>query len=161
MTDDRRIHTVVLVNIRSAHNVGAIFRTADGAGVKRIVLVGYTPWPVDRFGRTNKEIAKTALGAEKVITWTTASDLCKAAQMLREEGCAVIGLEQDACARDYRTYRVNQLSALVLGNEVTGLSLIERAHCDALIEIPMRGTKESLNVSVACGIALFRLNDGC
>lgn len=154
-----KVQALVLVNIRSAYNVGAMFRTADAAGVSQLVLVGYTPHPIDRFLCINKEIAKTALGAEKTIRWSHHATLEEAVSMLHGEGYVVVGLEQDERAEDYRAYRPEKPVALVLGNEVTGLTVAEREICDALIEIPMHGAKESLNVSVACGVALFRLND--
>lgn len=154
-----RVRALVLANIRSSHNVGAIFRTADAAGVSEIILIGYTPAPIDRFGRVNKEIAKTALGAERTVAWRHEETICDFANELRLRDCAFIGLEQDPRSVDYRDFRSDRTIALLLGNEVDGLSALERAHCEALIEIPMHGAKESLNVSVACGVALFRLSD--
>jgi tRNA G18 (ribose-2'-O)-methylase SpoU len=146
---------VLLHNIRSAHNVGSIFRTADAAGVSEIILSGYTPTPLDRFQRPQKEIAKTALGAEHTIPWTQVRNVTAALKRLRDEGYIIAGVEQDARAIDYRTFSPNNAVAYVLGNEVRGLSQSLRNRCDVLIEIPMHGKKESLNVSVAAGIALF------
>lgn len=147
--------SVLLHNVRSAHNVGSIFRTADAAGVERIFLNGYTPIPYDRFGRVQKEIAKTALGAEKSVPWEYHKSVSKTLKRLKKEGWSVIGVEQDARAKDYRLIRANKPIVFVFGNEVRGLSRALRNECDALIEIPMRGAKESLNVSVAAGIILF------
>lgn len=147
----------VLPNIRSAHNVGSIFRSADGAGVSRLVLAGYTPKPVDRFGRPDKTLAKTALGAEKSIPWDYQRDTAGALRRLKAEGWRIVGVEQDERAIDYRTFAKGGKIALVFGNEVRGLSPQLRAICDELIEIPMHGTKESLNVSVAAGIVLFAM----
>jgi tRNA G18 (ribose-2'-O)-methylase SpoU len=132
---------VLLHNVRSAHNVGSVFRTADAAGVSRIYLTGYTPPPVDRFGRVQKEIAKTALGAEKFISWTHAKDPRPTLQKLKAEGFHIVGVEQDARARDYRTFRLEAPSVFVFGNEVRGLSAAFRKECDSLIEIPMRGKR--------------------
>lgn len=150
---------VLLHNVRSAHNVGSIFRTADASGVRRIFLTGYTPAPVDRFGRPHSEIAKTALGAEKVIAWQHEKKSLPLIMRLKKEGWRIVGVEQDARATDYRTFRVHKRTIFVLGNEVRGLSPTLREACDALIEIPMRGTKESLNVAVAAGVVLFAAID--
>ncbi len=149
---------VWLHNIRSAHNVGSIFRTADAAGASRIILSGYTPLPRDRFGRVQKEIAKTALGAEKSVAWEHCATSTQAVAKLHKEGFRIIGVEQDSRAIDYRDALVTQPTALLFGAEVRGISQALRAHCDALIEIPMHGSKESLNVSVAAGIILFSLH---
>jgi tRNA G18 (ribose-2'-O)-methylase SpoU len=148
---------VLLHNIRSAHNVGSIFRTADGAGVTKIYISGYTPLPVDRFGRTQKEIAKTALGAERTIPWEFRANASKLIEELRDSGTQIIGLEQDERAIDYRSLKAKKDALLILGNEVRGISKPLRNLCDVLIEIPMRGEKESLNVSVAAGVALYTL----
>lgn len=149
---------VLLHNIRSTHNVGSIFRTADAAGVSRVYLTGYTPTPTDRFGRVQKDIAKTALGAEKFLPWEHRVSPARLISKLKKEGWEVVGVEQDARARDYRTFRVKGKTMLVFGNEVTGISKDIRKRCDSLIEIPMHGKKESLNVSVAAGIVLFAVS---
>lgn len=146
---------VVLPNIRSAHNVGSIFRTADGAGVTRMYLAGYTPRPIDRFGRADKTLSKTALGAEKTVPWEYHREPVKLLRSLRVQGWRIVGVEQDARSRDYRAFKANGKIAVVFGNEVRGLSPALRALCDELIEIPMHGSKESLNVSVAAGVVLF------
>jgi tRNA G18 (ribose-2'-O)-methylase SpoU len=148
---------VLLHNIRSAHNVGAIFRTCDGAGVTRIYLSGYTPTPVDRFGRAQKEIAKTALGAERTIPWEYHASPAKVIQALKSVGTRILGLEQDPRAVEYRSVALEGDTLLILGNEVRGISKPLRDLCDTLIEIPMQSKKESLNVSVAAGIALYAL----
>lgn len=149
---------VLLHNIRSAHNVGSIFRTSDAAGVSRVYLSGYTPRPVDTFGRPQKDIAKTALGAEQHIPWEYAKSPVTFLSRLKKEGWAVVGIEQDARAHDYRTFHIARPTVFLFGNEVRGLSQSLRRECDMLLEIPMYGKKESLNVSVAAGIALFALN---
>ena len=149
----RRI--VLLHNIRSAHNVGSIFRTADGAGVREIILSGYTPCPIDRFGRPQKDIAKTALGAEQSIAWRYVKTPMATIKKLKLEGVHVVGVEQDERAIDYRTFSETAPTMYLLGNEVRGLSRALRTACDTLIVIPMHGVKESLNVSVAAGVALF------
>ena len=146
---------VLLHNIRSAHNVGSIFRTADAAGVEKILLTGYTPRPVDRFGRPQKDIAKTALGAEKSIAWEYAKTPQSFLKKLKVDGWAIVGVEQDVHAEDYRA-QLSDKKVFIFGNEVRGISRALRAACDRIIEIPMRGKKESLNVAVTAGIVLFR-----
>lgn len=146
---------VLLHNIRSSHNVGSIFRTSDAAGVGKIFLSGYTPIPIDRFGRPQKEITKTALGAEKNIPWEFFKTPQKLISDLKKEGWAVVGVEQDKRAIDYRTFKSAGKTLFIFGNEVLGISPSLRKLCDTLIEIPMYGKKESLNVSVAAGVILF------
>lgn len=146
---------VLLHNIRSAHNVGSIFRTADAAGVSRLYLSGYTPLPIDRFGRPQKDIAKTALGAEGYLAWEKARSPADCIGALRESGWHIVGVEQDKRSIDYRSIELSHPTLFVFGNEVRGLSTGIRRLCDTLIEIPMHGEKESLNVSVAAGIILF------
>lgn len=149
---------VLLHNIRSSHNVGSIFRTADGSGVSKIYLTGYTPTPVDRFGRPQKDIAKTALGAETAMPWEYAKNPARIIQLLRKQKWAIVGVEQDTRAVDYRAFKIRQPTVFIFGNEVQGLSKALRDQCDALIEIPMHGEKESLNVSVAAGVILFHFS---
>ena len=146
---------VLLHNVRSAHNVGSIFRTADAAGVSKIYLTGHTCAPLDRFGRIRKEIAKTALGAEKYVSWEHHASPTRLISRLKKEGWDIVGIEQDAHARDYRVFKIKNRTVFVFGNEVRGLSKDLRKKCDALVEIPMHGKKESLNVSVVAGIVLF------
>ncbi len=160
---------VLLHNVRSTHNVGSILRTADAVGVSHVYLTGYTPTPVDRFGRARKDIAKTALGAECSVPWTYQKSANSCIASLRKEGWRIVGVEQDLHATDYRTMKKQYKVLFVFGNEVRGLSKELRALCDELVEIPMRGKllrdaahphhggggKESLNIAVAAGIVLF------
>lgn len=146
---------VVLPDIRSAHNVGSLFRTADAAGASRVFLAGHTPRPVDRFGRPEGAIAKTALGAELTVPWEYARYPRSLVSRLRREGWYIVGVEQDARSVDYRTVPSKPRTAFVFGNEVDGLHPRVRALCDVIAEIPMHGSKESLNVSVAAGVVLF------
>ncbi|MBI2025512.1 TrmH family RNA methyltransferase [Candidatus Kaiserbacteria bacterium] len=146
---------VLLHNVRSAHNVGSIFRTADAAGVSKIYLTGYTPAPRDRFGRIRKDITKAALGAERFVTWESARLPQIVVRRLKREGWTIIGIEQDPRARGYRRFRAKPKTLFIFGNEVSGIPKSLRDICDALLEIPMRGKKESLNVSVTTGIILF------
>lgn len=146
---------VLLHNVRSAYNVGSVFRTADGAGIAKLYLSGYTPAPHDRFGRPDKEIAKTALGAERFLPWEHAKSPMPLIRALKRAGWRIVGVEQDVRAGDYRDFRMSHPTLFIFGNEVRGLSPQLRAACDLLIEIPMQGKKESLNVSVAAGVVLF------
>lgn len=118
-------------------------------------LTGYTPTPVDRFGRRQKDIAKTALGAESYIPWEYHASPTQLLSKLRKKGWKVVGVEQNAHARDYRKFKPKAKTLFVFGNELKGISKALLKQCDVLIEIPMHGKKESLNVSVAAGIILF------
>ena len=149
---------LILHNIRSVHNVGSIFRTADGAGISRILLSGYTPAPADRFGAPRKDFAKVSLGAEKTIPWEQHKTLASAVKKMRGVNFYIVALEQAPdCTPLFDFKPHGRHIALVLGNEVRGISKQSLALCDEVVEIPMRGKKESLNVSVAAGIAMYQL----
>jgi len=152
---------IVLQNIRSSHNVGSIFRTADASGCTRLYLCGITPAPVDRFGRVNAEIAKVALGAEQWIAWKQARSCTTLLERLKKEGNMVLALEQSDTSIPYTSMHVPKKrwdkTVLVLGNEVKGLSAAILRRADHILEIPMHGKKESLNVAVAFGVVVFSL----
>lgn len=148
---------LILHNIRSTHNVGSIFRTADACGISKIFLTGYTPTPLDNFGREVKTISKTALGAEKNIEWEYFPQPSYVIKKLKKEGVEIVAVEQDKRSVDYKKIKIKKSIAFVLGNEVRGLSKQLLAQCDHIAEIPMCGGKESLNVSVTAGVALFRI----
>lgn len=150
---------LILCDIRSVYNVGALFRTADAVAVKEIFLGGVTPTPIDRFGRARKDFAKTALGAEKIVPWRYCESLERAIVELKAEGVEVVALEQDKRAVDYRKGEFGKRVALVLGSEVGGIPQNILDLSDQVIEIPMLGHKESLNVSVAGGVALYALRE--
>lgn len=150
---------LILENIRSVHNVGAIFRTADAAGIDEIVLVGITPAPIDRFGRARADLAKAALGAEKTMAWKSVATVAEIVSELRAGGFQIISLEQAAGSVDYKKVSIGEKCAVIVGNEVDGVSKEALAMSDVVAEIPMVGGKESLNVSVATGVALFRMFD--
>lgn len=151
---------LILDNIRSVHNVGSIFRTADAAGVSKIYLVGTTPAPIDRFGRKRRDLTKVSLGAEESVAWEHVENAAALIKFLKKEGFVVVALEQDGRSVDYRDFSSKKGSsiALIVGNEVGGVSKELLGLADAIMEIPMVGKKESLNVSVATGVALFQLN---
>lgn len=150
---------LILHDIRSAYNVGAIFRTADAIGVNSIYLTGFTPLPVDRFGFFNKQIAKTALGAEQTVHWEHHPNVEALINQLKGKTYTLIGLEIDPRAIDYKTYQPTDNIAVLLGGEVKGIDPVLRALCDVLLALPMKGEKESLNVSVAAGVLLYQLLD--
>lgn len=141
----------LLSNLRSLHNVGSIFRTADGAGVSKIFLCGETGYP------PREEIAKTALGAEEAVPWEYFIDPADCIRKLKKQGVQIVALEQTKKSIDYRKFKSDRPICLVLGHEVSGVSDPLLALCDAFIEIPMRGKKQSLNVAVAFGVAVYGL----
>jgi len=148
---------VLLHNIRSTHNVGSIFRTADALGVSKIYLSGYTPTPLDKFNKPRKDIAKVALGAEKTIPSEYYNSGEKIIIKLKKEGYQIIGLEQNKKSVDYKKIKPKYPVLFVMGNEVEGIDKKILSLCDFIAEIPMKGEKESLNVSVAFGVAVFRI----
>ena len=148
---------LILPDIRSALNVGAIFRTADASGINKIYLVGVTPRPTDQFGRVQKDIAKSALGAEQTVPWEYKKSLAQLISKLKKEGFKIIAIEQDEKSIDYKKIKIGEKNVFIVGTEVFGLSKNMLKKCDVIAEIPMKGKKESLNVSVACGIVLFRI----
>lgn len=149
----------ILHNIRSLHNVGSMFRTADGAGVSKIYLTGYTPAPVDVFGKVRPEIAKTALGAEKTVAWEQRKDISRLIIDLKKRGFLILALEQAKNSIPYDRLKMESgaKAALIVGNEVRGVASGILKKCDQVLEIPMRGRKESLNVSTSFGIAIYQL----
>jgi len=169
---------LILLDIRSLHNVGAIFRTADAMGVKKIYLAGYTPEPYDLFDKLRKDFAKTALGSEKFVPWEKVKNAGALIKKLKSEKVFVASLEQSknsvSLDRFASRSRLGSLASksgmrllgvpdaklrvvLILGNEVSGVPKSILRKSDAVLEIPMFGKKESLNVSVAAGIAMYVL----
>ena len=159
MNEDLNTVYLVLDNIRSVHNVGAIFRTADAIGISKIYLCGYTPGPLDRFGRARTDFKKSALGAEKTVFYEHFLGIEEAIEKLKKEKFFIVGIEQDKRSVDYKKILPKKKTALVVGNEVDGLSVKTLSLCDEVAEIGMLGKKESINVSVALGIVLFRIFD--
>ena len=142
---------VVLNNIRSLHNVGTIFRTADGAGVEKIWLCGITGYP------PQGGIAKTALGAEEHVPWEYREDVLSLIKELKKEGYQIVLLEQMDGSVKHDAFKARSAVCLVVGNEVDGITESLQSLCDAAIEIEMNGIKNSLNVAVAFGIAVYQL----
>lgn len=154
---------VIAHNIRSTHNVGSIFRTSEGLGVQKIILSGYTPYPImtddTRLphirNKIQQDIHKTALGAEELVPFSyhqtpPLNDLVK-------QGYRIVALEQDDRSTPIHAYKTPEKIALLIGEEVHGIERDLLNQCDDIIEIPMVGKKESFNVSVATGIALYAL----
>lgn len=142
---------LVLPNIRSGHNVGAIFRTADGAGVDKLYLTGYTPCP------PHVQIDKVSLGAETWMPWEYKKQTGKLLKELKQIGYTIVALEQTKTSKDLFNWQPKFPIVLVLGNEKTGVPKSLLKYCDESVEIPMRGKKNSLNVSVATGIAMYQI----
>lgn len=154
---------VIAHNIRSTHNIGAIFRTAEGFGVQQIIISGYSPYPILKNDsrlphireKLHSQIHKTALGAETIVPFTYQPD--PPLQELQSQGYTIVALEQDATSISLQDYTTPAKVALLLGEEVHGITADLIDQCDEIIEIPMVGQKESFNVSVATGIALYGL----
>lgn len=152
---------VVAHNIRSTHNIGSIFRTCEGFGVQKIIISGYSPYPhmtndsrlPHIANKLTSQIHKTALGAENMVPFEYQEKLNLEA--LKADGYTIVGLEQDEKSIPIASYQPPQKVALLIGEEVEGLTSELLQRCDQLIEIPMKGEKESFNVSVATGIALY------
>lgn len=158
---------LIMHDIRSAHNVGSLFRTASTFDVAKIYISGYTPAPLDRFGRKDSRIAKVSLGAEEMVPWERAN-ITELMKELRKESVPVVALEQSPRSTPLAEYQPPARLALILGNEVEGVSADILALADTVLEIPLQGKlvrnrpgdsfgKESLNVSVAGAIALYAL----
>jgi 23S rRNA (guanosine2251-2'-O)-methyltransferase len=148
---------LILHDIRSAQNVGAIFRTADACGISKIIISGYSPTPLDRFGRKRSDISKSALGAEETVPWEFSENIIDTLKKLKEENFKIISIEQTENSVDYKEVKIGEKNVFVLGNEVTGVEKQILEISDIVAEIKMKGEKESLNVSVAAGVALFRI----
>lgn len=146
---------VVLDNVRSQHNVGAVFRTADAMRIERVVLCGICCCP------PNQELHKTALGAEESVEWTYFKDTIDAVKALQTEGYTVYAVEQahDSVTLEEAAEQVSGKIAVVLGHEVFGVQQEVVDLCNQCIEIPQYGTKHSMNVSVTAGIVMYRLSE--
>jgi tRNA G18 (ribose-2'-O)-methylase SpoU len=150
---------LIIDNVRSAYNVGSLFRTADAVGTEEVYLIGVSPLPLDRFGREDKEIAKTGLGAHKSVPWKYGS-IGECIEEMKERGYTIVVLEQRENSVNCFDYvpKEEEKIALVLGNEVDGVSTEFLTGEFTCLELPMKGEKESLNVSVAGGVAMYVLS---
>lgn len=155
--------TLLLHNIRSTHNVGSIFRTAEGFGVKEIIISGYTPYPQladdprlpHLSEKITKQIHKTALGAELLVRFRRYE---KIEQFLSGNRLPLVALESHERSTPLSSYKPKEDFVLILGEEVAGIEPELLDKCETILEIPMKGQKESFNVSVATGIALYGLS---
>lgn len=161
---DRQI-ILIAHNLRSTHNVGSVLRTADGLGVEKVFMTGYTPWPQepsdDRLPhlarKISQQIHKTALGAENTVAWQHAENIYQLIEDLRQKGWHIYALEQVKHAKSLTSFVPPKRTALVLGREVEGLEQEVVALCDAALYIPMLGQKESFNVAQAAAMSLYHV----
>jgi tRNA G18 (ribose-2'-O)-methylase SpoU len=150
-------------NLRSCHNVGSLLRTADGLGVKKVILCGYTPYPAGTADRRlphesakiTRQIHKTALGAEDMVPWSHADGIFSVIRSLQDQGYLVCALEQGAGSTPLPSFKPPHKLAVILGREVEGVEPEVLAATDMLLEIPMSGQKESFNVVQAAAMALY------
>ncbi|MBD3251749.1 TrmH family RNA methyltransferase [Candidatus Uhrbacteria bacterium] len=149
----KQVH-LIAINIRSALNVGSFFRTADALGIRKIWLAGYCATP------EHETVKKTALGAEQTVEWEHVTDPIECLEHVKDLGFRILGLERMEGAIDLKRYQPTYPCAIVVGNEVEGLSKMQLERCDDIVEIPQVGTKESMNVAVAAGIAMYVLASG-
>jgi 23S rRNA (guanosine2251-2'-O)-methyltransferase len=157
---------VIAHNIRSTHNIGSIFRTCDGFGIAKLYLTGYTPAPAysgdirlpHLAQKLTNQIHKTALGAEKTVAFEYCNDVFRIIKSLKTEGYQIAALEQAQDSEQLNGFRPSKKIALILGEEVHGIEPDILKLADITLEIPMKGQKESFNVSVAAGIALYVLS---
>lgn len=156
---------IIANNLRSSHNVGSLLRTCDGLGVSKLYLCGYTPYPMEKNDsrlphiaqKIDRQIIKTALGAEKSLAWERHDSALDVIVRVRESGYEIIALEQTSTSIDLDAFKPGCLTALVIGREVDGLESEVLEQCDRAIEIPMLGKKESFNVVIAAAIAGYVL----
>lgn len=154
---------VIAHNLRSAHNIGSLLRTAEGMGVARVYLTGYTPHPTTdddirlphESAKVTRTIRKTALGAESSQAWEFNPDIAQVIQQLKAEDYEICAVEQSNSSTPLQDYKPQQNVALLLGREVEGVEPEVLALCDQTLEIPMLGEKESFNVVQAGAIALY------
>lgn len=142
---------LILDNIRSMYNVGAIFRTADATRIKKLYLCGITATP------PRKEIEKTALKTIEYVPWEYRNDIKRLIEELKNQGIQIVALEQTNESIDYKKFNFKKPVAIIIGNEVEGVNQEVLDHCDAAVEISMLGIANSLNVATATGIILYYL----
>jgi len=140
-------------DIRSAYNIGSMFRTADGAGVKKIILGGYSATP------NHPKVTKTSLGSENFVAWEKCKQTWRKIEELKKQGYQIIALETGKKAKNIFKFKANFPCAVIVGNEIRGLSPNVIARSNELVAIPMHGQKESLNVAIAAGVALYQISN--
>lgn len=159
------VRKIILIahNIRSCHNIGSLLRTADGFGVLKVYLTGYTPYPhgendtrlVHLSTKIHNQICKTALGAEESTAWEYSENILPVLDRLKKAGYEIVGLEQAKNSIKLPDYNPSEKVAILIGSEVEGIDKALFAHCSTLIEIPMFGAKESFNVVQATAVAVY------
>ncbi len=152
-------NVLILHNIRSVLNVGAIFRTSDAIGIDKIYLSGFSATPIDRFGRERKDFQKGSLGAHNFMEWEYFEKVEEIFEKLKKENFKFFTIEQDPKSIDYKKATLGEKNAFIFGNENLGVDEFSLKNSDEILELKMRGKKESLNVSTTAGIVLFRLLD--
>jgi 23S rRNA (guanosine2251-2'-O)-methyltransferase len=162
---DRVMRDIILIahNVRSTHNVGSLLRTAEGLGVSKVLLTGYTPYPLGPgdtrlphlAAKLDAQIHKTALDAETLIAWEQHEDVLEVIRTLQASGHTIVAVEQTPAAIALPDYKPPAKLALLVGREVEGVEAEVLAACDTVIEVPMFGRKESFNVVQAAGMALY------
>jgi tRNA G18 (ribose-2'-O)-methylase SpoU len=161
------MRSIILIahNLRSCHNVGSLLRTAEGLGVHKVILTGYTPYPLMEHDirlpyiaqKMHKQISKTALGAETSQEWLYAEDIEKVIKELKADGCFVMALEQTRSSVPLPEFTSPKKVAIIVGREVEGVEPEVIELCDGSIEIPMFGQKESFNVVQAAAMCLYHI----
>lgn len=157
MIKNKKEIVLILENIRSVHNVGSIFRTADGFGISKIYLTGFTPEPIDRFGRERNDFKKTSLGAEKTVLWEKVKTTREIIEKLKKDNFKIFSIEQAENSKPLKTLKVKNKTALILGSETEGVSPDTLNLSDKIFEIEMVGVKESFNVATTAGIAMYQI----
>jgi 23S rRNA (guanosine2251-2'-O)-methyltransferase len=158
---------LIVHDVRSAHNVGSILRSADGFGVDKVYMTGITPYPVKHHDErlphiavsTGKKIQKTALGAETTVSWEQYEYIHDLINLLKHDGYEIVALEQTDESQDLTKFIPEKNVAIIAGNEVDGLDASTLSLCDAYIHIPMQGKKESFNVAIALSIAMYHFSN--
>jgi len=156
---------LIIHDVRSSHNVGSMLRTAEGLGVDKVYMTGYTPYPETKNDtrlphlrrRVTAQIHKTALGAEQYINWQHTDDMSLLLKNLKRKGFVIVALEQTVDSISLSSFRSDEPVALIVGNEIDGIDVGTLNLADTRLGIPMAGTKESFNVSVAASIAMYHL----
>jgi 23S rRNA (guanosine2251-2'-O)-methyltransferase len=165
--DCRMMRDIIIIahDIRSSHNVGSLLRTAEGLGITKVFCTGYTPYPAGSTDsrlphlalKIDRQIHKTALGAEKNLAWEHRDDVLPLLTELKANGYTVAALEQSTSSIALPDFTAPQKVALMIGREVEGIEQELLNRCDTIIEIPMSGKKESFNVVQAAAMALYHL----
>jgi 23S rRNA (guanosine2251-2'-O)-methyltransferase len=166
MTKGQQI-ILIIHNVRSSHNVGSLLRSADGFGIDKVYITGFSPYPAagndQRLphiaAKTSRAIHKTALGAENSLAWEYAQDISEVIDALKASGFYIAAIEQTSNSKNLNNFKPTKKTVLIVGNEVEGIDEKTLSLADTHIEIPMRGKKESFNVAIAGSIAMYYLTN--